>query len=80
MKWINASKPRISACAALIGATAILAAALSVPTGTFAQQKIKFSFAHLGPTTGPVIQAAFVPIMKELEATGKVEVTYYGAG
>jgi TRAP-type C4-dicarboxylate transport system substrate-binding protein len=45
-----------------------------------AQQKVQISMAHIGPTTSPAITGTLVRLGKALEATGQVEVTYYGAG
>jgi TRAP-type C4-dicarboxylate transport system substrate-binding protein len=45
-----------------------------------AQQKIKINFAHIGPSSGPVISGGIGPLAKDLEATGKVEFIWHGAG
>lgn len=66
--------------AMLLGAAVLMAGVLSWSNDAPAQEKIKLSFAHIGPSSGPLIVNGFGPMVKELEATGKVEVTFYGSG
>lgn len=80
MKRVEGRRLLIRASAILLVALPILAGELSWANAAFAQQKIKLLFAHIGPSSGPLISNAFGPLAKELEATGKVEFTYYGTG
>ena len=65
-----------------VGMLASIVAGFLVVTGNpaSAQQKIKINFAHIGPSSGPVISGGIGPLAKDLEATGKVEFIWHGAG
>ncbi len=62
-----------------LAGTAIMLALL-LPGNASASEMVKLSISHLGPATSPVMMNSIVPMVKELEATGKVKVTMYGTG
>jgi TRAP-type C4-dicarboxylate transport system substrate-binding protein len=81
--WRGAAFTRCRSKFPPLGALAVITATLlAASSGIVAaqQQKIKINFAHIGPSSSPVIAGGIGPLAKALEATGKVEFVWHGGG
>lgn len=58
----------------------LVAGMVGACAAALAQEKAKITFAHFGTLQNPALTKTIVPLRDMLEATGKVEVVFYGSG